>query len=157
MATWKIVLLRSIGFGAGFAVVLCAAVGYWSWHNRRNKQAVKTLNPTPTVLWMDDVAYPRSGEEFESAFALEPSCRGLVFKRWNKGAADIAELDKKPHWEVFYNGSDGTGAGFTPPIYAVRISANNFEGPDVSVQVTDAADAAKKVCFVAYGRGGKSE
>jgi hypothetical protein len=37
MQTWKIVLLRSVGFGAGFAVVLCAVAGTWFRYAARPK------------------------------------------------------------------------------------------------------------------------
>jgi len=37
MQTWKIVLLRSVGFGAGFAVALCAIAGTWFWYEARPK------------------------------------------------------------------------------------------------------------------------
>jgi hypothetical protein len=47
MALWKKILLRSLGFGAGFAVVLCAVAGSWLWYSERpkppqpwNKQAI---------------------------------------------------------------------------------------------------------------------
>ena len=44
MPTWKLVVLRSIGFGAGFALVLCIAVGVWVWHSSR---------PVPPAPWND--------------------------------------------------------------------------------------------------------
>jgi hypothetical protein len=44
---WKKILLRSLGFGAGFALMLCAVVGTWVWYQQRpkpptpwNKQAI---------------------------------------------------------------------------------------------------------------------
>lgn len=37
MPTWKRILLRSVGFGAGFAVVLSIAVGVWTWYRGRPK------------------------------------------------------------------------------------------------------------------------
>jgi hypothetical protein len=44
---WKKILLRSLGFGAGFALLLCAVVGTWVWYRNRpeppkpwNKQAI---------------------------------------------------------------------------------------------------------------------
>jgi hypothetical protein len=47
MATWKMVLLRSAGFGAGFAIALCVIGGSWFWYEDRpkppkpwNKQAI---------------------------------------------------------------------------------------------------------------------
>jgi hypothetical protein len=47
MATWKLTLLRSLGFGAGFAVAFCAVAGSWIWYSQRpkppkpwNKQAI---------------------------------------------------------------------------------------------------------------------
>jgi hypothetical protein len=47
MSLWKRLLLRSAGFGAGFALMLCAVAGSWLWYNGRpkppkpwNKQAI---------------------------------------------------------------------------------------------------------------------
>jgi hypothetical protein len=47
MPTWKKLLLRSAGFGAGFAVVVCAVIGVAVWYSERpkrpepwNKQAI---------------------------------------------------------------------------------------------------------------------
>jgi hypothetical protein len=37
LSGWKAVLLKSIGFGAGFAVVLCAVAGSWLWYSGRPK------------------------------------------------------------------------------------------------------------------------
>lgn len=38
MPTWKKILLRSAGFGAGFAVVVCAVIGGFIWYSNRPKQ-----------------------------------------------------------------------------------------------------------------------
>jgi len=47
MPTWKTIVLRSFGFGAGFALALCAVAGFWLWYSGRpkpqkpwNKQAI---------------------------------------------------------------------------------------------------------------------
>jgi hypothetical protein len=37
MPSWKKILLRSAGFGAGFAVALCGVVGFWIWYGDRPK------------------------------------------------------------------------------------------------------------------------
>jgi hypothetical protein len=37
MPSWKKILLRSAGFGAGFALTLCIVVGVWAWYNARPK------------------------------------------------------------------------------------------------------------------------
>jgi hypothetical protein len=109
---------------------------------------------------MDDIAYPSSGREFENAFVLEPGCRGLTFVRWTS-ASDKERLDamESPHWEVFYDGSDGVGSAFE--IKTIRIEPYltksiepGFQGSHLSVEVKDAADAARKACFVAKGKGG---
>jgi hypothetical protein len=39
---WKKILLRSLGFGAGFALTLCVIVGVWVWHRDR---------PKPPIPW----------------------------------------------------------------------------------------------------------
>lgn len=124
------------------------------------------LTPAPkqvTALWMDDIAYPSSGREFENAFVLEPGCRGLTFVRWT-AASDKQRLEamESPHWDVFYNGSDGVVSTFDIKtiriepylVYVKNSSEYGFQGPHLSVEVKDAADAAKKACFVAKGKGG---
>jgi hypothetical protein len=35
MSTWKLVLLRSAGFGGGFALVFCILTGSWLWYKTR--------------------------------------------------------------------------------------------------------------------------
>jgi hypothetical protein len=42
MVSWKSILLRSAGFGAGFAVALCGIVGFWIWYSGR---------PEPPKAW----------------------------------------------------------------------------------------------------------
>ena len=37
MQIWKAALLRSAGFGAGFAIVLCTVAGSWYWYMSRPK------------------------------------------------------------------------------------------------------------------------
>lgn len=37
MPLWKKILLRSAGFGAGFAITLCVVVGVWIWYIERPK------------------------------------------------------------------------------------------------------------------------
>jgi hypothetical protein len=38
MPLWKRVLLRSVGFGAGFALMLCIVAGTWTWYKSRPKE-----------------------------------------------------------------------------------------------------------------------
>lgn len=47
MPTWKTIVLKSFGFGAGFAIGFCAIAGFWLWYSERpkpskpwNKQAI---------------------------------------------------------------------------------------------------------------------
>jgi hypothetical protein len=37
MATWKQILLKAAGFGAGFALFVCLILGFWSWYSKRPK------------------------------------------------------------------------------------------------------------------------
>jgi hypothetical protein len=37
MQLWNKILIRSAGFGAGFAVAVCAIVGMWAWYSNRPK------------------------------------------------------------------------------------------------------------------------
>jgi hypothetical protein len=45
MPTWKSIVFKAAGFGAGFALALCALVAGWFWHSSRptpwNKSAVR--------------------------------------------------------------------------------------------------------------------
>jgi hypothetical protein len=109
-----------------------------------------------TVLWMDDIAYPTSGTEFANAFALEPACNGLSFYHWNDSSDKdrIRLVNGAPHWEIFFNGSDGVGRNMG--IKAIRITPTGFHGgAEVSVEVGSAEEAAKKACFVAKRTQGK--
>jgi hypothetical protein len=44
--TWKKILLRSAGFGAGFAIVVCGVIGGVIWYSSRPSKAVKKWNTT---------------------------------------------------------------------------------------------------------------
>jgi hypothetical protein len=59
MPTWKILLLRSAGFGAGFAIVLCAVAGTWFRYTSRPKPP-KPWNKTAITAEYD---YVRPGGE----------------------------------------------------------------------------------------------
>jgi hypothetical protein len=126
------------------SVAILCLVGLSGCKNTNPKEPKRV-----TVLWMDDIAYPASGTEFANAFALEPTCNGLSFYHWNDASNnDRLRLLNAPHWEVFFNGSDGVGrfAG----VKAIRIAPKGFHaGAEVSVGVESAEEAAKKVCFVA--------
>lgn len=37
MPLWKKILIRSVGFGVGVALVLCVVVGFWVWYGERPK------------------------------------------------------------------------------------------------------------------------
>jgi hypothetical protein len=110
----------------------------------------------PTVLWMDDIAYPKSGEEFANAFALEPQCNGLSFYHWNGSSNDDKlRILKSPHWEVGYNGSDGPG-GEGRQLFGFSIAPKGFHGgSEAGGLVKSPEEAAKKACFVAKRRGGE--
>jgi hypothetical protein len=52
LPTWKRILLKSMGFGAGFAIVVCVAVGTWIWYDSKpkppkpwNSSALKATDP----------------------------------------------------------------------------------------------------------------
>lgn len=46
MPTWKKILLRSAGFGAGFAIVVCGVIGGVLWYSSRPSKAVNKWNTT---------------------------------------------------------------------------------------------------------------
>src|ERR1019366_7825104 len=47
----------------------------------RNGHALSPEIDAPMVFF-DDIAYPKVGNEFSAAFALEPSCNGLSLMTW---------------------------------------------------------------------------
>jgi hypothetical protein len=100
---------------------------------------------------MDDIAYPDDGEAFESAFALEPACRGLKFYRWNTSTREEKQrvLDT-PVWDIQYTHSEFSGRYS----YSLWMIPTKFSGLQVSTEVNGAADAARKACMVAKEQGG---
>lgn len=51
MALWKRILLRSTGFGAGFALVIVSAISLYSWRSSRPKEWSSTaITARPTQL-----------------------------------------------------------------------------------------------------------
>lgn len=142
-------------------VVLVGIIGFLAWQNHSlrlqvNRADAPVSSENVKLLWMDDIAYPKSGEEFENAIAMEPTCHGLTFRRWNN-TSDPERLRaiEAPHWHVFYNGSDGVGRGFIQPIYSVTVQPSKFAGLEVSKEVQDAAEAARIACFVASQKGAR--
>ena len=120
------------------------------------EQPEKKVTETGPVklLWMDDISMPYSGTEFENAFVLEPECRGLIFRHWNGfGLSDEERMKamKAPHWDVWYNGSDGLFNG----VRAIHIGPTGFEASRLDTGVDSAEAAAKKACFVAKQKGGQ--
>jgi hypothetical protein len=98
------------------------------------------------ILYFDDILNNADGRAFESAFALDSSCHGLKFIRWDRGddPALQAVLDG-PRWDVAYvSGS----------YRALTMQARNFEGLQVGVEVKNVEDAVHKACAVANGKGG---
>lgn len=107
------------------------------------------------LLWMDDIGMPLSGSEFENAFVLEPGCTGLVLRRWT-GLSDEGRMKamKAPHWNVYYNGSDGLFNG----VRAIHIhpgAGSGFEASGLDTGVDSVEEAARKACFVANQKGGQ--
>jgi hypothetical protein len=124
-------------------------------HKAAEQPEQKIAEPSSVkLLWMDDISMPYSGTEFENAFVLEPECRGLIFRHWNGfGLSDEERMKamKAPHWDVWYNGSDGLFNG----VRAIHIGPTGFEASRLDTGVDSAEAAAKKACFVAKQKGGQ--
>ncbi len=58
MSTWKNILLKAAGFGAGFALALCLLVGVWNWYSSRPKPPkpwnAARLSITQDLSWLTD-------------------------------------------------------------------------------------------------------
>jgi hypothetical protein len=99
----------------------------------------------PKPLWTDDTG-PRIGNDasaVESVFILEPTCRGLHFKRKSLGPAP------KKYWEVRYK---DLGGGGRDKFFVME--PKGFEAALVHFLTADAKEAATKACFVAKRQGG---
>ena len=53
MSVWKKILLRSVGFGAGFALTLSAIAGGWAWYSNRPKPEMPWNNAAIKAAWTD--------------------------------------------------------------------------------------------------------
>ncbi|MGA7575311.1 MAG: hypothetical protein WCA97_15090 [Terriglobales bacterium] len=91
-------------------------------------------------------------DDFQDAFVLEPTCAGLRLVRASRHAGDVRSEERNSRWLMTYfeMGSDqksgrGFGTIFDSSDKGLRFDAEN------------AADAAKKVCFIVKGRGGRLE
>jgi hypothetical protein len=99
----------------------------------------------PKPLWADDATNPEMKSPvfaFESAFILEPTCRGLHFQR-----KSLVPAPKK-YWSVEYQ---DRGDGYRK---FLRMLPKGFEAASLVLLTADAKEAASKACFVAKGQGG---
>jgi hypothetical protein len=91
-------------------------------------------------------------DDFQDGFALEPTCVGLRLVRASRHAGDAHSEELNCRWLMTYfemGGDQKPSRGF----------GTIFDSSDNGVRFDSdsAADAAKKVCFVVKGRGGKTE
>ncbi len=70
MPTWKKLLLRSAGFGAGFALMLVAVVVVWGWYSARPKRT-KPWNRTAILAEYSRINAAGEDKHFEFVYFLE--------------------------------------------------------------------------------------
>jgi hypothetical protein len=70
MPLWKRILLRSVGFGAGFALMLCIVAGTWTWYKSRpkawNKGAIKAKYASLEFTENDQSVVAQFGYDLEN-------------------------------------------------------------------------------------------
>jgi hypothetical protein len=99
----------------------------------------------PKPLWAEDTTDPEMEKHvsaFESAFVLEPTCRGLHFQR-----KSLVPAPKK-YWSVEYYDRGGDSRKFLTTL------PKGFEAAPLYLLTADAKEAANKACFVVKGQGG---
>ncbi len=102
---------------------------------------------------MDDIAYPEDGSAFETAFALDTTCHGLKFYRWNNTSQEEKTrivVDKAKRWDVRYHHTEFNGRDY----YGLSMTPNGFSGLEISIATANAAEAAHKACMLATEKGG---
>jgi hypothetical protein len=68
MATWKQILLKAAGFGAGFALFVCLILWLWSWYSSRPKPPKPWDTRKITAEY--DVASTEKAENKDKTFAI---------------------------------------------------------------------------------------
>ena len=107
-------------------------------------------------LFVDNIGARESGEDFATAFALEPSCEGLTIYLWaNRSDAEQHEAVTTRGWYLIYrNPSTNNNAGQPFQSYAGYL---HREKPSRHFTISGEDDraAARQVCFIMKEKGGR--
>ena len=86
-----------------------------------------------------------SNSDFGTAFALEPTCRGLT----------VVDGSESHEWTVVFTEHDGFQDEYPAGQGNVELFHKVPNGTDLFFAVPSAQDAARRVCFVIKGKGGR--
>ena len=138
-------------------VVVVLVFGLWFGYLKSYKPH-KTITESHT-LYIDDIDSKTSdaADEFESAFASEPACRGMILLRWStakKSHSDFQFLEK-PLWDLGVFDISSPDPNHPDLNFAVDLTPSHFNGLRVYSGPTTVQGAARAACFVTAGKGGK--
>src|SRR5579885_1176574 len=112
MKGWQNILLKSAGFGGGFALIVISAIGVWSWYkNRPPKQKpwdAKAI--VATFDYADKESADPSGEtapKFDSIVAYY-TLENTTDTDYHMPTTDLLEIDGRLKHEKSLSGGGGT-------------------------------------------------
>ncbi len=119
----------------------------------RNGHALSPEIDAPTVFF-DDISYPKVGNEFSAAFALEPSCSGLSLMTWMNHTDEERGLGmEKSEWNLTYY-PIGAELRHGAVYHYHRHMPPEFDF-EVDFGAVSPEEAARKVCSIIKSHGGK--
>jgi len=137
-------------------VVVALAIGLWFGYIQisKSRKAVAESH----ILYIDDIngANVSPADEFESAFAIEPTCHGITLLRYSrldiKSPASVQFLEE-PLWalEIF----DIPHPDHSDLHYGVDMTPLHFNGLRFNSGPVTVQGAVRSACFVAAGKGGR--
>lgn len=141
-------------------VVIALAIGFGLWFGYIQISRSRKVVAKSHILYIDDIdsANVSPADEFESAFAIEPTCHGITLLRYSrldiKSPASVRFLEE-PLWalEVF----DIPHPDHSDLNYGVDMTPLHFNGLRFSSGPMTVQGAVRSACFVAAGKGGKGD
>jgi hypothetical protein len=106
-----------------------------------------------TAIFLDNIARVEDGEDFANAFALEPACSGLSLTLWT--SIPTWDAWNSDAWAMMYGKSED-GVGGT--LIQDNTPQGGFDPKQVrhfSIAAHTDHEAARRVCFIVKGKGGK--
>ena len=106
-----------------------------------------------TIVLDDSLEHSRDiSVDFESAFALEPTCAGLKLLLRNSPGF---QYPSTPYWTLDIFNSPGSRTDMSPPVrWTIAHGGGNAEGYATGSDASP-VDAVKHVCFIAKQKGGE--